>query len=211
MLLCRIIYFRTNSRIGIFSSEVSKATGDEVLIRSNNCGVFQYGDGAASDLVYRTKSLNDTITSAAYARQCYGSDSSSLLQCNQFAQPRIKFTTNRNATCPFSPGLCRHGLAYQMDTGPVDSHTVLGINARPEDRIIFRKVTTCAPLSMTNYSEAVNGTKENGLLLGDTFIDLLYGPIDFAADSSNNDSVSNNFTYRYNTHTAKDEVGYTLG
>ena len=174
-----------------------------MLIRSDNCGFFRFS--GTDSLAFDAKSLNDTISSAAYARACYGSDTSNLLQCNQYAQPQLKYTADQNASCPFAPGFCRHNLAYQMDSGHIDSHTALGINARPEDRITYRKVTTCAPIDLANYTEVVNGTKENGLIIGDVFIDFLYGPVIVETDS-----FFDNFTYRFDTHTARDQIGYTL-
>ena len=186
---------------------MSKATGDEVLIRSDNCGFFQYGnepDGTTDSMAFDAKSLNDTLSSAAYARACYGSDTSNILQCNQYAQPQLTYTVDQNASCPFAPGFCRHNLAYQMDSGHIDSHTALGINARTEDRITYRKLTTCAPIALANYTQVINGTQENGLIIGDVFISYLYGPIIFGAGNSVN------FTYRFNTHTALDQIGYTL-
>ncbi|KAK4958718.1 hypothetical protein LTR66_013098 [Elasticomyces elasticus] len=49
-----------------------------------------------------------------------------------------------------------------MDTGPLDSHNALGINTSPEQRITYRKVTTCAPLHTRGFEDLENFETANG-------------------------------------------------
>ena len=60
------------------------------------------------------------------------------------------------ATCPFSSRciIGRSGAA-QLDTGVLDSHTHLGINARRSDRVGFRIMATCSILGMANLTRTI--------------------------------------------------------
>jgi hypothetical protein len=125
---------------GIFSSTISKAAGKSALLVGNSCGMIK-----PNDSLLLAKYLADTYETANYARQCYGDNPGS--PCGLFVRPSLPFTINANAPCPFEPGFC-NGTSLQMDTGKLDSHIDFGINARPEERIQFRRVTTCAPLNV---------------------------------------------------------------
>ena len=200
LALCNLLLFAV---AGVFSSEVTKSAGNQTLIRSPNCGTWALnGTGSQLELfAYTSKVLNDTITAASYARACYG-NTQNVLQCDQYAQQQIKWTTNQNASCPFASGTCILGdtAAYEMDTGPVDSHDVLGINAPQDERITYRKVTTCAPIHTTGYVEFWNNTNVGEVTYDDTFQQFFFGPI---VDVSN-------YTYEYNEHTHYDNIGYGL-
>ena len=134
-----------------------------VLLRPTNCGLEVVQD--ASDLVTRgtvnyqwsAKHSNDTRQSRAYGDQCYGS-ANGTLGCSIFAVQRLPYSIRTNAVCPFDD-LCRLGResAVELDTGLLDSHTHLGINARPKDRVRFRRTATCSVLPrlgpFTNVTE----------------------------------------------------------
>lgn len=131
----------------MFSSEVTKAAGNETLIRSPDCGSLNFTGEAASQqslAALNSVDVNDTLAATTYSRACYGS-SHNLLQCAQYPQQQLPWKVNQNATCPFKNDLCFYGdsSAYEMDTGHIDSHQALGINAPKSERIQYRKVTTC--------------------------------------------------------------------
>lgn len=86
----------------------------------------------------------DTLAATTYSRACYGTTQNPL-QCAQYSQQQLPWTVNQNATCPFTNGICFYGdsSAYEMDTGYIDSHEALGINAPKSERVQYRKVTTC--------------------------------------------------------------------
>ncbi|KAJ9651305.1 hypothetical protein H2198_009399 [Neophaeococcomyces mojaviensis] len=50
-----------------------------------------------------------------------------------------------------------------LDTGDIDSHNNLGINASPGDRLKYRRITTCAVLNSTSYVQGWNGTLTNSV------------------------------------------------
>lgn len=70
----------------IFSSEVTEAPGQGVLIRSADCGSLEFDtdDNAFSQYraAYSTVLLNDTTEASTYTRNCYGSDANGL-RCNR--------------------------------------------------------------------------------------------------------------------------------
>ncbi|KAL8819482.1 MAG: hypothetical protein Q9223_002094 [Gallowayella weberi] len=187
---------------GIFSSQVTKAAGNEVLIQSRRCGLLnltldpssQRGSVAVGNL-----ETNDTMTASTYSQACYGNGQNPL-QCNRYIRPSLPWTTVSNATCPFTHSLCYYGAtsAYLMDSGLLDSHRDLGINAPSSDRVQYRKITTCSPIHFSAYVVEVNNTnqKTNGyrrfnIMLGEVF-DIT------------------NYTLQYNLHTLADGIGYAL-
>lgn len=192
----------------IFSSQLTRATGHETLILSDNCGIW--GTGNLSHIaelqVYNRKVLGDSISAAAYARNCYGNDSDTL-QCNQYIQRQIHSMANRNATCPFTSGICMISdtAAYELDTGPIDSHVHLGINTPEKDRVTYRRRETCAPLNRDGYVTVLNATDtsapDGGILgqPGDVFTFYNFGP-----------TMTQNYTFAYNHHAAFDVLGYGL-
>jgi hypothetical protein len=79
----------------IFSSQVTKSAGTEVLIHSPNCGFWQFNttsnDATNSGLVFQwdLKTLNETITSANYANACYGTGNTKTAQCSTYMVPEV--------------------------------------------------------------------------------------------------------------------------
>ncbi|TGJ87196.1 hypothetical protein E0Z10_g1603 [Xylaria hypoxylon] len=137
---------------GGYSSRVSTAIGDEVLIKSSNCGyrspIFWSEQSAASSVYY-----SDRISSAAtYAAQCYSNSSSTVKTqtsgCSQFVSSHINGNTNIGAACPFKDEkLCRTvSENLVIDSGILDSHAHFGLNAPLNERILWRNAFHCAPL-----------------------------------------------------------------
>lgn len=162
----------------IFSSEVSTSMGNEVLLTGSNCGIRTL-DGVdttsywSSFVPYRAQR---TVASMNYAQGCYRG-SSSAPNCATFLRRSLPWTRTEVA-CPF-PGqekICRENSTnLRLDSGYIDSHFDLGINAPPEDRFLFRTVVECAPLHHEGYMEtgtvdlSGNGTAER------QFRSYLYG------------------------------------
>ena len=187
---------------GVFSSEVVNAVGTEALIRSPRCGRWGSEDAAS----FGMKSLADSVDAADHARTCYyGDPDQSRLQCNTYAVPRIDFTTNSNAPCPFDRDMCLipPRAAFEMDTGRMSSHSIFGINGPTSARVDYRKVSTCAPLVRPGFMEIRNGTGKAGDIgkPGDEILGLFYGP-----SAARND----NLTLEYNTCGVKAQVGYRV-
>ena len=187
---------------GVFSSIVTKAAGNETLIRSPNCGYINLTDPGSfkATAAFGFMDTNDTLTAAVYQKACY-EDAENTLQCGHFVQRKLYWTSNQNAPCSFTSEMCLLGdmTAYAMDTGRIDSHNGLGINAPKEDRIQYRRVTTCSPIQTKDYMTEVNDTDINSPTFGDTLARYFYG---------NRGNFS--YTYQYNEHSLREDYGYRL-
>ena len=42
-------------------------------------------------------------------------------------------------------------MSITLDTGDINSHDDMGINSSPEDRLTYRRITTCFVLNDTSY------------------------------------------------------------
>ncbi|MCJ1307724.1 hypothetical protein MMC25_001372 [Agyrium rufum] len=120
-------------------------------------------------------------------------------QCQTYQVPQIPWTPNVNASCPFASGICYYGdtAAFSMDTGFIDSHDILGLNAPKNGRILFRKATTCAPLRLAEYVVEVNETESEW--------------VDSITYEYLGSSGLDNFTWKYDAHSLADtSSGYQL-
>ncbi|KAK3372201.1 hypothetical protein B0H63DRAFT_484060 [Podospora didyma] len=151
--------------LGIISSRVQ--VGNAALWTSEHCGVWTFdaehaGEGAATRADVRDRSKE--ARAGGYARRCYETSDDSVLpsasDCSFFYQPAIGFTKTTTYKCPFpDAGVCAPGsLSITFDTGLVDASQI-GIN--DATRHMFRRSTTCAPLSIESRfvrNEVKNGT-----------------------------------------------------
>ena len=162
---------------GTFSNQLVNA-GTAVLSRSPHCGVWNEAyyytaivngpvpaNKSAMTLSFeaRTKVFLETQLDFEYAQKCYlneplqkpepqfGSQTANLSPtCNTLKKPALNWTTAYNGTCPFAPSLCHsNSPVILLDTGDLESHEDLGINASPKDRLTYRRLTTCAVLNDT--------------------------------------------------------------
>ena len=179
----------------IFSSVASSAPGNSTLILGPRCGgynntSFSFSLGGN----YLSKILADTYNAATYVRQCYSANATDL-GCGVYHRQSLPFTVNPNATCPFASGLClfNDNSAFAMDTGFLDSHADLGINAPPQHRVLFRRVTTCAPIHAAQWATQVN---ESG-----------FGPVWYINAGPNPPS---NYTFSYVISAGSTGFGYAL-
>lgn len=157
-----LIHFSIVAIAGIFSSRMVDASGEALIKRSSNCGWYDNsvaGKVQGGGLTDNDLAAIDTIISTGrtaitrgkeYSRACYpkidGSQPSDTF-CSSTVVPFIQSTVNLSATCPFQSGAC-NGPAARFDTGWVDSHDHLGVNAPPKDRVQIRKTTTCVPIPL---------------------------------------------------------------
>jgi len=198
---------------GIFSSEVTTAVSSDVLVRSSDCGAWEYfGPESASQNSYQFKVLNETLNAAQYVRNCYW-NSQDTFGCNIYVTDQIPWKTTLNATCPFREEVCHacpfsngtcvgsNAAALHLDTGPLDSHEIFGLDAPKTRRITYRKVTSCAPIAVDNWGklESRNVTID-GIVSQDPVLNYYCGPFLGAQD----------YTYQWPLHTAVDNVGYQL-
>ena len=169
----------------------------------------------------------DTLAATTYSRACYGS-TQNLLQCAQYPKQQLPWKVNQNATCPFKNGICIYGgsSAYEMDTGYIDSHEALGINAPKFERVQYRKVSTCkllshplpplyfyyspkeiliqrtlgSPIHTKGYATELNDTNPRDADYGGLLLQYNYGPV----------SGDSNYTYQYDVRNSYLSDGYSL-
>ncbi|KAF1969458.1 hypothetical protein BU23DRAFT_601556 [Bimuria novae-zelandiae CBS 107.79] len=196
---------------GVLVAEVTRTAGTEVLIRSANCGNWTIDD---TRLVYgfTTKTLNDTISAASYARACYGGPSDAP-ECIRYKVKCLPYTINETDQCPFDEQMCFKGLpTFSLDTGNLSSHDHLGINTQPNDRIVYRRKTSCAPILTEGFVTAWNYTDAVNASLGDfrgsdgDVLDFF----DFGRTVHIDGSPANDFTFAYNRRQASMGIGYSL-
>lgn len=172
-LICAVVSLVAFTVASGFSPRISAGVSDEVLIKSDNSGFVT----VFSENVYKNSTTFETVTAfesqrsssaANYARQCYAANSSDAFDCasGYFITSRLPTDIDTQAPCPFAAGICRSASGnLRLDTGYLDSHNHLGINAPPSERILYRQVLQCAPLNtngfrndVTSYDEATGIT-----------------------------------------------------
>lgn len=155
LLVFALLFIVGFTLAGGYSSQITSATGDEVLMKGDNCRAFNSTDGDWGTEVAEGSWLARKLTDAAnYAQQCYMDRGSSMLDCNRLVARSIPTqTSDSNAGCPFAAELCLDKSSnLRLDTGYTDSNDVLGLNAPGDQRFLWRKVLSCAPLKTEGYT-----------------------------------------------------------
>jgi hypothetical protein len=151
---------------GAFSNTLINA-GPQVLSRSPFCGFWNqtyletvnFGPNISSmeDFMLYDEALarsdHDVELSVQYAQGCYLQQSTGSSNCDTFQSSSLQYTVLDNQTCPFGSELCRPNVGtLVLDTGLLDTHTDLGINAAKVDRLLYRRVSKCTVLNDTKQT-----------------------------------------------------------
>ncbi|KAF2138635.1 uncharacterized protein K452DRAFT_204656, partial [Aplosporella prunicola CBS 121167] len=167
------------STASIFASRVSTVAGHEVLLKGDSCGRVTTINRTSSDMTeLLTGMLPYTIellvSSSSYARRCYRNNSKPD-DCPTFAARMLPTTIYPDAECPFQvKDICQSDSKnLLLDSGHINSHTHLGINAPPQHRFTFRQLTACAPLKTDAYSLLRNDSDN---VFGAPYTEYYYGP-----------------------------------
>jgi hypothetical protein len=142
---------------GVFSSQVSTSTGSEVLLFSPECGYIDnsYTDVSSGLIPYYVQLA---VASANYAQQCYQLNVTAQ-DCSTFSKQNLPYHKSTGVACPYNGIICvKNRGAIQFDTGQLNSHIDLGINAPPQDCFTYRAVVTCSPLKTQGYSSLQRGS-----------------------------------------------------
>lgn len=173
--------------LSILSAKIGSEMGDEVLISSPLCGYQAFDDNSLLDdesmirLPYYAKMVESL---ANYVQRCYSNTTST---CSPFVKQKMSSVVDRNATCPFAEGLCRRTYGnIKLDSGFIDTHTDLGLNAPPSLRAAMRHVTHCAPLITDGYKEKFKYSN-----------DISYMRYYYGNPTSSEPGQDINFTYQY--------------
>lgn len=155
---------------GGFSSSISSGISDEVLLNGANCGATFYNIYNAAALHTMRPHISQISRSAAnYAQQCYSpnstgiSDSAGIFDCKYFVRDHLRSMVDNLADCPFhNSSICRSNSSnIRLDSGYISLLNDLGVNAPPDQDILFRQVLHCAPLETQGYTESVKGLLDN--------------------------------------------------
>jgi hypothetical protein len=204
LLIVAFIFFWAWQAIGVISFFIWQYTPPPIgLIRSSSCG-YNVLDGPPAELPFRRTGLSQTIQAETYVTQCYGSSSSGA--CNVFATQALTYNTS-DGICPFdSADICisTNSTPFQLDSGLIDSHIGLGINAPPKNRVTYQKITTCSPIHSTQFARIVwaNTTDEADYWPPETQLQQFYfGPIE---------GTNVSYTFEYSDWAPLDGFGYDL-
>ncbi|KAJ9651306.1 hypothetical protein H2198_009400 [Neophaeococcomyces mojaviensis] len=173
-----VLFLAAGAFSGQAISGASANGASAVLLRSDHCGLWNetYRNVVETRNLSSTEDFSlfnkhtamrahDVRLSLEYARICYMSETPTIDMantCHTFKEPTVGWTAPRVGSCPFASQIC-HNLSdtIVLDTGDIDSHEDLGINAPQNDRLRYRRVTTCAVLNDTSRVRGWNGLVAN--------------------------------------------------
>jgi len=157
--------------LGLFHLGLFFATGalipyivsvdNQVLLgRSSYCGPFPDYQGVinqstvGSNIAFNAYTKNSIALSSDYVSNCL-TQNQTLPECNTFKRQRFNWTSTR-APCPFGEEMCLGPAngALQLDTGLLDSRDDFGINGDKNERISYRRVSTCIPITTQNFTSS---------------------------------------------------------
>lgn len=154
LLLSTILSVTAFGVAGVFSSQVSSASGNDVLVTGDNCCI-------ESELLVLNYSLGYELwnpvltqrmtTAYSYARECYRGNSTPE-ECPLFTKTSLPYTVQTDRQCPFGHLCLNDTDTIYIDSGYINSHDDLGMNAPPNERFLYRAVEHCALLNSTKHS-----------------------------------------------------------
>ncbi|KAI1128616.1 hypothetical protein F5Y10DRAFT_291899 [Nemania abortiva] len=182
---------------GGFSSQIASSVGTEVLLNGTDCGYISkrtISQFTESTVAYGERMGKNALN---YVQQCYY-NSNSLTDCSNFVTKRIPITVDESALCPFNANICRsQSENILLDTGHINSHHHLGINAPPNERILFRRTLQCAPLKTSGFKRPnKSGSRHNSTLYN-------YGP--------QQDPFNLNINYTYKVKDVESQYNREIG
>ncbi|GAP83325.1 hypothetical protein SAMD00023353_0203250 [Rosellinia necatrix] len=192
LLACTVLLAIGFAAAAGFSSRV--ALGNTVLLRPRNCGIASNTllDVETTSNIFLPWLAKQHTIASNYAQQCYSS-SETLADClnTAFVRRELGTSVDSNAPCPFNETVCSSTSSnIRLDSGFIDTHFDLGVNAPPDERFQFKTVLHCAPLTTKGYRSSYTGWDNQ------TFSRYFYG-----------ETPSGNFTYEYPT---PDQVIYAI-
>jgi hypothetical protein len=167
LLFVAALHITCFAAAGLLSSQIASTQAGQALVDSRACG---YPKKLATLRTASSKDLSDTdlnifnaqvlqgrftlSKSTAYVSSCYNGDPKESGDCNHFVRRNLmgeKATTELQAACPFGNDACSTS-AVRFDSGLLSSNNDVGINAPPKSSVMFRRVTTCAPIRADKYA-----------------------------------------------------------
>ena len=187
------------SLAALFTSSVTNKAYASVVARVHpqTCGIWSFNlTSIEGTMAMAKRQTANTIQARNHVANFYSNNSSSAAR-SIFVKTTLPYTTDKSARCPIPASQrCTLGQdkAFAVTSGLLDSHDMLGINAKPEDRVHLKLSLTCSPILAGDLRNVTNH--------GDSLlIDYNLGPL----------RTVSNYTYRYNTAAANNTgMGYVL-
>ncbi|ENH68037.1 hypothetical protein FOC1_g10001734 [Fusarium oxysporum f. sp. cubense race 1] len=186
----------------LFTSRVANKAYSTVVARvqPNNCGFWFFNTTGNDDLPALSsmgaKGQNDTRRARSHVANFYANTSSSAAP-SIFVRPTLPYDISSSAPCPIpAHDRCILGpnKAFSITSAFLNSHEMLGINAKFEDRVSIQLSLTCSPV---HTDDLVQETRNEA----GAFMEFFLGPI----------HDMTNYTYRYNKAIAnKTGIGYLI-
>ncbi|KAG7410184.1 hypothetical protein Forpi1262_v017678 [Fusarium oxysporum f. sp. raphani] len=138
----------------IFTSRVANKAHGTVVARAqpDNCGFWVFNITSVRDMpaisAMGAKMQNDTRQARSHVANFYANTSSSAAR-SVFIRPTLPYNVSSSAPCPIpAADRCIMGpnKAFSITSAFLDSHEMLGINAKSEDRIRIQLSLTCSPV-----------------------------------------------------------------
>lgn len=173
---------------------ISGSSDDVGLLKSEICGfkTLYLEDDGISRGANAANELSETTESRRYASERYANSTTAFTPMSIFPVTALPFNVTQNEPCPFDEEMCLLGpmSAVSFDTGLLDSHIHLGINAPASDRIQYRWRSTCTILNITDKVTVLrNETRDEIFISADE-------PI-FEVNLGNLTSVHKSYTFFY--------------
>ena len=165
---CLLLIMKLSSFI-VPSVIISGSLDDIALRNPGVCGFklaydsdesLSFGAGAANE-------LQETMESRRYADERYGNSAITFATEPIFPVDKLPFKIRQKEPCPFAEEMCLLGnkSAISFDTGLLDSHIHLGINAKSSDRIQYRWRSVCTPLSLKGRATVLSNQTYDDILI----------------------------------------------
>jgi hypothetical protein len=159
LVILALVFVVTTIVASIFSSLIVTTGSIEVLVDSPFCGgISNRGMVSTTSVGVR---ISDQFTSSihklapSWAETCYRNSSLPKI-CDFLVQPSIPLTV-RDAPCPFpNTTWCNTTEAVSVDTGLLDVTKTFGLNLRADERVQFRRKTTCSILPIEGNYDIVD-------------------------------------------------------
>lgn len=147
---------------GVFVANVTNKYYETipVLAVPGNCGFFSFHNTSSLTFLsaFNKKTLRDAINARIYASEWYEGSQSGSPARSVFPVISLPYNVSYSEPCPFPSApernrcLSSNNTAFMMNTGPLDSHSNLGVNAPESDRVTYQKQVTCSPISTKEFS-----------------------------------------------------------
>lgn len=180
---------------------VSGSKSDLALAKPGICGFVSNDPRVDSRNAFASRQeLYETMDARRYAAEQYSKEPARFDTQSSFVTEALPFQVIENTTCPFDESMCLLGVksAITFDTGLLNSHVHLGINARAQDRVEYRWRSTCAVLNVTSRGRILNDTIYNDIPISEQepLVEVDLGRVTLSSFSSARPNTT--FLYRVN-------------